>query len=237
MIGKLGAIVLDAADITGLAAFYAEAVGLAHVRRDDDWITMTTPEGWHIAFQQAPDHTVPRWPDPAHPQQAHLDFLTADMAGAVERAERLGATRLPGGGETYTVLADPAGHPFCLCHRDGVDDVHLSDVCLDCPDGAALAAFYAPLLGMKVTYEGAEGAMISADEQPGVMFQNVAAYQAPRWPDPAYPQQFHLDVDVADIAEAEARVLALGATRLPDIARGTFRVYADPVGHPFCLVW
>ena len=36
--------------------------------------------------------------------------------------------------------------------------------------------------------------------------------------------------------EAEPKVLALGARRLPGEG-GDFRVYADPVGHPFCLVW
>ena len=48
--------------------------------------------------------------------------------------------------------------------------------------------------------------------------------------------QFHLDVRVADVEEAEPKVLALGARKLPG-GGGDFRVYADPVGHPFCLVW
>ena len=47
---------------------------------------------------------------------------------------------------------------------------------------------------------------------------------------------FHLDIRVADVDEAEPRVLELGARRLPG-GGGDFRVYADPVGHPFCLVW
>lgn len=44
----------------------------------------------------------------------------------------------------------------------------------------------------------------------------------------------HLDIDVADVDAAERAVLALGATRLSDA--GGWRVYADPAGHPFCLV-
>jgi Glyoxalase-like domain len=37
---------------------------------------------------------------------------------------------------------------------------------------------------------------------------------------------------------AERKVLALGATRVPDADEDdAFRVYRDPVGHPFCLVW
>jgi hypothetical protein len=57
--------------------------------------------------------------------------------------------------------------------------------------------------------------------------------RAPRWPDPAYPQQLHLDVAVPDLEAAEVDVLAHGGTKLRD--SGKFRVYADPAGHPFCL--
>lgn len=236
MIGELEVIALDAPDVTGLAEFYGAVAGVTPVKTEDGWITTATPEGWHIAFQRAPDHVPPRWPDPAYPQQLHLDLLVADLPAAVARAERAGATRLPGGGDTFTVLADPAGHPFCLCRREGVEGTRLFGVCVDCPDGAALARFYAPLLGMEVTFEGPEGAMVSAEGRPAVTFQNVASFTPPRWPDPAYPQQLHLDVKVSDVDDAEPRVLALGATRLPGGGED-FRVYADPVGHPFCLVW
>ena len=67
-------------------------------------------------------------------------------------------------------------------------------------------------------------------------FQEAPDLQPPDWPDPDRPQQFHLDIRVADVEEAEPKVLALGARRLPGEG-GDFRVYADPVGHPFCLVW
>jgi catechol-2,3-dioxygenase len=236
VIGKLSEIVIDTPDVRGLSAFYSDLAGFSVESSDDDWVTTRTREGWKIAFQQAPGLAAPRWPDPAFPQQMHLDLLVTDLPGAVEVARKLGATPLPGGGETFTVLADPSGHPFCLCQRDGVDGVGLADVTIDCPDGAALARFYGELLGMQITYEGAEGAMIAADGQPSVVFQNVETFTASRWPDPAYPQQYHLDVEVADADEAEGKVLALGATPLPGGGLD-FRVFADPVGHPFCLVW
>jgi hypothetical protein len=66
------------------------------------------------------------------------------------------------------------------------------------------------------------------------MFQQVAEFTPPRWPDPAAPQQAHLDILVDDIDAGEARALELGATRLPH-GEKHFRVFADPVGHPFCL--
>ena len=45
----------------------------------------------------------------------------------------------------------------------------------------------------------------------------------------------YLDFSVPDLDEAETRVIALGAVK-PDHQPGeTWRVYADPAGHPFCL--
>ena len=55
----------------------------------------------------------------------------------------------------------------------------------------------------------------------------------PRWRDPAYPTQIHLDVLVVDLDVAERAVLDHGATKLEEFP--SWRVYADPVGHPFCL--
>ncbi|MGY1946452.1 VOC family protein [Nocardia asiatica] len=62
-------------------------------------------------------------------------------------------------------------------------------------------------------------------------------YKPPRFPDPEASQQVHLDVLVDDIAQAEPAALALGATLVQAETDGAFRVYADPVGHTFCLVW
>jgi hypothetical protein len=78
-------------------------------------------------------------------------------------------------------------------------------------------------------------AMIGNDGEQPVLFQQVAGYTPPRWPDPAYPQQFHLDVAVDDLDTGEQAVLAIGATRLPG-GEETFRVFADPASKPFCLV-
>ncbi|MBB5873028.1 catechol-2,3-dioxygenase [Allocatelliglobosispora scoriae] len=236
MIGSLYSTVLDSPDIKGSAAFYAELAGLSEHYADDNWVTLLTKEGWRVCFQRADDHVSPRWPDPAAPQQFHLDFRFPDMAAGVERAIELGATRLPGGGETWTVLADPAGHPFCVCQGEPGSEIQLADVAIDCPDAAALAGFYSELLGLPVTWEGEGGGAIGADGKLSVIFQQVETYNPPQWPDAAHPQQYHLDVKVTDIEEAEPKALALGATKLPGGGED-FRVYADPAGHPFCLIW
>jgi len=46
----------------------------------------------------------------------------------------------------------------------------------------------------------------------------------------------HLDIEVDDVDSADRRVRVLGATRLPGEGED-FRVFADPAGHPFCLIF
>jgi catechol 2,3-dioxygenase-like lactoylglutathione lyase family enzyme len=114
----------------------------------------------------------------------------------------------------------------------------LEKTVLDCPDPRALAAFYAGVLGMTVNEDSADWVVIGAG--PGardLAFQRASSWRPPRWPDPEHPQQLHLDIRVADVESAQAAVLALGARRLPAEREQGFRVFADPVGHPFCLVF
>jgi catechol 2,3-dioxygenase-like lactoylglutathione lyase family enzyme len=112
----------------------------------------------------------------------------------------------------------------------------LHHIVLDCPDPAALARFYSELLGWPITWQQPDWVVVSVDQHSsGLAFQPVADYRAPDWPDPAYPQQLHFDVMVDDPEEAEPLVLALGARRLPAPSSAS-RVYADPAGHPFCLI-
>jgi catechol 2,3-dioxygenase-like lactoylglutathione lyase family enzyme len=106
-------------------------------------------------------------------------------------------------------------------------------VVIDCPDPAVLGAFYSELIGLPVTYQSDDWVVVAeTDETSGFAFQLVEGYQPPQWPGVTRPQQFHLDVMVDDLAAAEPRVLALGAHLLP---HGD-HVYADPAGHPFCLI-
>jgi catechol-2,3-dioxygenase len=235
MIGTLRNVVLDAPDITRLARFYSDLAGWTQADAEDDWITLTTGDGWRIGFQLAPDHVPPRWPDAAHPQQAHLDLRVPDLDVGTAQAVELGASLLRRN-ETWHTLADPAGHPFDLCLNADDPKTTLMGVTLDCPDAKVLSAFYADLLGKPVTYEGDGMAMIGDDGAQPVLFQQVADYTAPRWPDPAYPQQFHFDVRVDDIEAAERQTLAIGASRLPG-AGPNWRVLADPAGKPLCLTW
>jgi len=231
--GRLELVAFDAPNIDRIASFYAELAGWEVERRESDWITLRAGDGLEVAFQLAPDHVPPQWPGQERPQQFHIDLQVDDTEAAAELAVGLGATRLAEG-PSWVTLADPAGHPFDLCQKDGIGPgMHLFAVTIDAPDAAALARFYADLLGMEVTYDGPEGAFITGDGK-SVLFQQVTGYNPPRWPDPAYPQQAHLDIIVDDLDAGEARALQLGASRLSGGGK-TFRVFADPAGHPFCL--
>ena len=108
----------------------------------------------------------------------------------------------------------------------------LHHVILDCPDPLALAGFYAELLGEPISYLSEDFVVVAAsDTSSGLAFQLAPGHRPPTWPDPAVPQQVHLDVMVEDVAAAGPLVLALGARKLAGDG-----VYADPAGHPFCLI-
>lgn len=119
MIGRLKTVVLDAADMSAEAQFWSQVLDIPVVYEGDDWITLEG-RGVRVAVQLAPDHLPPQWPDPAHPQQLHLDIQVEDPDEAERQILALGARRLPDpqDAEDFRVYADPAGHPFCLVFND-----------------------------------------------------------------------------------------------------------------------
>lgn len=107
-------------------------------------------------------------------------------------------------------------------------------IAFDCPDPAALAAFYAALLGWK-TEPGGDWIDVHGDGGQCLSFQAVTDYRPPQWPGQEVPQQAHLDVAVDDLDSAEREVLKLGAVKAEYQPGTAFRVFLDPAGHPFCL--
>src|SRR5215831_4732136 len=94
MIGRLRSTILDVPDVGRAAEFYRDLTGWPITHDDPTWTVFSLPDGRRFCLQLAPDHVAPRWPDPDHPQQLHLDLLTADIEAAADRAVSLGATRL-----------------------------------------------------------------------------------------------------------------------------------------------
>lgn len=125
--------VLDTTDPRRLAEFYRALLGLAYRSGDEppapgepdprgeDWLVLHGEGLWPLAFQKVPEITPPTWPDPAVPQQLHLDMTVPDTAtldAQRARAEALGARvlldRRADPDEPLYVFADPDGHPFCI---------------------------------------------------------------------------------------------------------------------------
>ncbi len=155
-------------------------------------------------------------------------------------AGRLGATAsrpAQGASERFvTPPADWVGVEDCLT----MPLARLRSVVLDCPDPRSLAEFYKEVLGGKIAFAEDDWVVLTVDGL-RLAFQFAEGFAAPTWPTGERPQQFHLDVTVDDVDAVEPQVLALGATKhavQPGEAAGDpFRVYLDPVGHPFCLCW
>jgi catechol-2,3-dioxygenase len=116
MIGKLRSVVLDCRDPLALATFYAGVLGGTVEKEDDTWVVLTDPTGRRLAFQLAPEHEPPRFPDPRGSQQFHLDIVVDDADSAERDVLALGATRVTDVVEDnfFRVFRDPAGHTFCL---------------------------------------------------------------------------------------------------------------------------
>ena len=110
-------------------------------------------------------------------------------------------------------------------------------VALDCPDPHALAGFYGEVPGWTIREDSDEEwvTLVNPGGGPNICFQLDPEFQPSTWPSRQRHQMAHLDLRVADLAAERDRVLALGATLLDD-SKGSFWVYADPAGHPFCLV-
>ncbi|WP_370562922.1 VOC family protein [Dermacoccus sp. PAMC28757] len=123
---------LDARDCRGLAEFYRRLLGLRYRDGDEppdesgkdsaDWLVLVTPSGQRVlAVQRKLDTRQPTWPSEEVPMQMHMDFRVPSVASLHRhrvRAEELGARvlwdRSRDDSEPLFVMADPAGHPFCL---------------------------------------------------------------------------------------------------------------------------
>ena len=70
-------------------------------------------------------------------------------------------------------------------------------------------------------------------------FHRCEGYVPPRWPRGHGEHQAHFDLLVEDLAEACGGVEKAGGrplTPILDPGPKEWRIYADPAGHPFCLV-
>jgi hypothetical protein len=131
---RIRQVVLDTADVRGLAEFYRRMFGLTYRPGDelpapgepdpkgDDWLVLRAPDdGVPLAFQHVDDLKAPTWPDQTIPQQLHLDVSVQTMTEldiqtgrAIELGARVIQDRSDDPEEPIRVFADPSGHPFCI---------------------------------------------------------------------------------------------------------------------------
>lgn len=113
--------------------------------------------------------------------------------------------------------------------------ITLAAVILDTAELDVESTFWQGLLGGEVERRERHH-LLRVAGQPLIAFQLAENHVGPEWP-AGEPQQLHLDFAVDDIEAGQQRVLELGGRLLHDAAPRTFRVFADPSGHPFCLTW
>ena len=117
-------------------------------------------------------------------------------------------------------------------------ELRIQSVCVDSHDPAALAEFWAAVLGWRVTDSDDDEVALeppagSREEGvvPDLLFLRVPDGKAGK-------NRLHLDLRPADQAAEVARIEALGARRVdigqaPDV---TWVVLADPEGNEFCVL-
>ena len=124
---------------------------------------------------------------------------------------------------------------------------------IDARDCRSLAEFYRQLLGLHYRERDLPPADGSPDEVDWIVLldddgRRVVTIQekpdtvAPTWPSEEVPMQMHMDFAVPTLDELErhrARAEELGARLLhdrTDMVDAPLYVFADPAGHPFCLL-
>jgi len=114
-IGRLAVVSLDTQDPQGLADFYRELLGYEQVFATEEFVALKGP-GVGISTQLVKDHVAPQWPEGAVPKQLHLELAVKDLDVAEAGALALGATKASTqpNPDSWRVLIDPAGHPFCI---------------------------------------------------------------------------------------------------------------------------
>ena len=132
----------------------------------------------------------------------------------------------------------PGGQPSGRREEEMVP--HLDAIVIHCRQPAALAGFYAELLGLAIapadvaaieagTLGPDESVLLGSRDALHVWLSPVGA------PEPV-PGRVHLDVRL-DVAGDLDRLIALGATRQWEDPEGRWTVLADPEGNLFCAMY
>ena len=112
---RLGSVSLECAEPAPLAAFWANLLGGEVVFESDDFVAVQLDHVW-LSTIKVENYRPPTWPSDEVPKQLHLDLAVDNQSEAEDAAIALGAVKatFQPEPERWTVMIDPAGHPFCL---------------------------------------------------------------------------------------------------------------------------
>ena len=235
---RLESVVIDAADPSALARFWAEAL---------QWpVTFEEPDEVVVELEGEPfvPLVLGPVPEPKTVQnRLHFDLATTSedhQAAEVDRLIALGATRTDvgqGDDVPWVVLADPEGNELCVLEPrvTYADTGPVAAIVMHCTDPSALAPFWTVATGWPVIETDEGHATLRRPDGRGP-FLELLRSQDPK----TVKNRLHLDVApfADDDHQAEvARLEALGARRI-DIGQGDvpWIVLADPEGNELCVL-
>ncbi len=236
-------LVIDAADPSMLAAFWAATLGWAVLAEESDEVVAVEPAGFDYPGPTAlPLVFVPVKDKKTVKNRVHLDLSSTSaehQSDQIERALALGARRVDiGQGDVpWEVLADPEGNEFCILEpRDVYMDARpVAAVVIDSAHPDELVHFWAKATGWDIKQALPEFASLRA---PGGTGPFLELLQVPD----VKSVKNRLHVDVAPLAdgdsEAEARALEQAGAVRTDLGQGdvSWVVLADPEGSEFCVL-
>ena len=114
-IATMKMVTLDSADARRDAHFWASVLGWDVAHEQDEYAMLTGPGGLALGFGTVADYEPPAWPNQRGTKQFHFDLAVDDVDRGVADCVAAGATvATDQPGETWRVLLDPSGHPFCV---------------------------------------------------------------------------------------------------------------------------
>lgn len=209
---------IDAVDPLVLGRFWADVLGLELEQREDGLVRLT-------GLDAHTDVWVNRVPEPVSvKQRVHLDVHATAVGDVLDR----GASPLDLETFDWSVLRDPEGGELCVFVREQVAERRLYEVVVDCADPAALARWWAEVLGGRWSYDADHG-WAAVEKIPGAPFDYLVFVPVPE--PKTVKNRVHWDVEVPDVrllTDHGAQVL-----RSPD-DEVSWTVLADPEGNEFC---
>jgi predicted enzyme related to lactoylglutathione lyase len=240
---RLVHLVIDAADPSALAAFWAAALGW-EMAADEPDEAVVWPAGFSYPHPAVLPLVFVPVPEPkTGKNRIHLDLASASVAdqeAAVDRIRGLGAVPADiGQGQVpWVVLADPEGNEFCVLDPRPVyrDTGPLAAVVVDCTEPAAMARFWSDAAGWPAQATDQDFASLRSTQAGGPYLELL------RSADPkTVKNRIHTDVapfPADDQGGEVARLRKSGATPV-DIGQGgdvSWVVLADPEGNEFCVL-